>query len=87
MTPATDLRAVLDNAVTDGKLPPPRIGGGKNHATPVTRLEDNKLATDFGLGILGKRIDEIHHIVVAYHQKNLPATSAWEQITAVINRS
>jgi len=66
---------------------PTRIGDeAKNHNAPVARLEDNKLATDFGMSILHKRLGEIAGIVATYGQKELPATTAWEQIVDVINR-
>lgn len=83
MTPATLVEVQPSNAAP--AIPPPRPNG-KSHATPVARLEDNKLATDFGLGILHKRISEIHHIIVSFERKEMPATGAWEQIVGVINR-
>jgi len=65
-------------------LPP--LKTAKNHALPVARLEDDKMATEFGLNILRKRISEISHIIKEYEEKNTPVTAAWEQIVEVIGR-
>lgn len=58
----------------------------KNHNAPVARLEDNKLATDFGLSILHKRIDEISRIIQLFNDGKIPATACWEQVNEVIAR-
>lgn len=78
--------------VVEGIVPPPEDQGarilrpGPNHMTPVGRVEDDKMACEFGLAILNKRLGELGLILKKHADGEVSATSAWTQINAVIAR-